>query len=40
MENRRNKRLVRDEESSQRTEKGLEVPERSQVFGALDKASK
>lgn len=42
MANRRGKRLVREGEPSQRTEKGLEiaVPERDQFFDALDKASK
>ncbi len=36
------KRLVREGEPSQKTEKGLEipVPERSKFFDALDKASK
>ena len=36
------KRLVREGEPSQKTEKGLEipVPERGEFFGALDKASK
>jgi hypothetical protein len=42
MANRRTKRLTREGEPSQKTEKGLEipVPERSEFFGALDKASK
>jgi hypothetical protein len=36
------KRLVREGEPSQKTEKGLEipVPERGQFFDALDKATK
>ena len=42
MANRRRKRLVRDGEPSQKTEKGLEipVPKRDEFFDALDKASK
>ena len=42
MANRRRRRLVRDDEPSQRTEKGLEIPipERRQFFDALDKATK
>jgi hypothetical protein len=42
MANRRDKRLVRDDEPSQKTDKGLEipVPKRGQFFDALDKASK
>jgi hypothetical protein len=36
------KRLVREGEPSQKTDKGLEIPipKRSGFFGALDKASK
>ena len=42
MADRRSKRLVRDDEPSQKTKQGLEipVPERGQFFDALDKASK
>jgi hypothetical protein len=42
MANRRDKRLVRDDEPSQKTEQGLEipVPKRDQFFSDLDKASK
>jgi hypothetical protein len=42
MANRGNRRLVREGEPSQETEKGLEipVPKREQFFGDLDKASK
>ncbi len=42
MANRRSKRLVREGEPSQKTEKGLEIPipERAEFFDALDKASK
>jgi hypothetical protein len=42
MADKRSKRLVREGEPSQKTEKGLEipVPERSEFFGALDKAFK
>ncbi len=42
MAGKRSKRLVREGEPSQRTEKGLEIPipERGEFFGALDKASK
>lgn len=42
MANRRSKRLVREGEPSQKTEKGLEipVPKRGEFFDALDKASK
>ena len=42
MANRRSRRLIREGEPSQKTEKGLEipVPERSEFFDALDKASK
>lgn len=40
--NRRSRRLVREGEPSQKTEKGLEIPipERGEFFDALDKASK
>lgn len=42
MADRRSKRLVREDEPSQRTEKGLEipVPKRNQFFDVLEKASK
>jgi hypothetical protein len=42
MADRRSKRLVRDDEPSQKTDKGLEipVPKRGEFFNALDKASK
>jgi hypothetical protein len=42
MAGKRSKRLVREDEPSQRTEKGLEipVPKRDQFFEALNKASK
>ncbi len=42
MANKRDKRLVREGEPSQKTEKGLEipVPTRDDFFGALDKAAK
>jgi hypothetical protein len=42
MANRRKRRLVREGEPSQKTDKGLEipVPERVEFFDALDKASK
>jgi len=42
MADKRSKRLVREGEPSQETEKGLEipVPERREFFGFLDKASK
>ena len=42
MANRRSRRLVRDDEPSQKTEQGLEipVPKRGEFFDALDKASK
>jgi hypothetical protein len=42
MPDKRDKRLVREGEPSQRTEKGLEipVPTREDFFGALKKAAK
>jgi hypothetical protein len=42
MANRRSRRLVREGESSQKTDDGLEipVPKRDEFFDALDKASK
>ena len=42
MANRRSRRLVREGEPSQETDKGLEipVPKRDEFFDALDKASK
>ena len=42
MANRRSRRLVREDEPSQKTDKGLEIPipKREQFFDALDKASK
>ena len=42
MANRRSRRLVRDDEPSQKTEQGLEIPipKRDQFFDALNKASK
>jgi hypothetical protein len=42
MANRNSRRLVREGEPSQKTDKGLEitVPKRDQFFDALDKASK
>ena len=42
MADKHGKRLVRSDEPSQRTEKGLEipVPKRDEFFNALDKASK
>jgi hypothetical protein len=42
MAGKRNRRLVREGEPSQKTDRGLEIPipERSEFFGALDKASK
>ncbi len=42
MAGKRDKPLVREDEPSQKTEKGLEipVPKRRDLFGALDKAAK
>jgi hypothetical protein len=42
MADKRSKRLTREGEPSQKTNKGLEipVPERGEFFDALDKASK
>lgn len=42
MAGKRDKRLVREGEPSQKTDKGLEIPipERRDFFGALDKAAK
>jgi hypothetical protein len=42
MANRRRRRLVREGEPSQKTDKGLEipVPKRDEFFDALNKASK
>jgi hypothetical protein len=42
MANRRNRRLTREGEPSQKTEKGLEipVPKTGEFFGLLDKATK
>ena len=42
MAGKRNRRLVREGEPSQKTDEGLEipVPKRDEFFGALDKASK
>jgi hypothetical protein len=42
MANRRRRRLVREGEPSQKTDRGLEipVPKRDQFFSDLDKASK